>query len=103
MNKQSRLQNISDMEDIFNNLELSLKDMKKSVSKWNKSLPKFKKLMDYYESEQWKKDYDDVNTWKLKPQWPHWILSEDAIYDFYQEQKELTIEIIKLAAKYLKI
>lgn len=103
MNKQSRLQNISDMEDIFNNLESSLKDMKKSISKWNKSLPKFKKLMDYYESEQWKKDYDDVNTWKLKPQRPHWILSEDAIYDFYQEQKELTIEIIKLAAKYLKI
>ena len=103
MNKQSRLQNISDMEDVFNDLELSLKDMKKSVSKWNKSLPKFKKLMDYYESEQWKKDYDDVNTWKLKPQWPHWILNEDAIYDFYQEQKELTIEIIKLAAKYLKI
>ena len=62
MNKQSRLQNISDMEDIFNDLESSLKDMKKSVSKWNKSLPKFKKLMDYYESEQWKKDYDDVNT-----------------------------------------
>jgi len=62
MNKQSRLQNISDMEDIFNNLESSLKDMKKSISKWNKSLPKFKKLMDYYESEQWKKDYDDVNT-----------------------------------------
>jgi hypothetical protein len=62
MNKQSRLQNISDMEDIFNDLESSLKDMKKSVSKRNKSLPKFKKLMDYYESEQWKKDYDDVNT-----------------------------------------
>ena len=62
MNKQSRLQNISDMEAIFNELESSLKDMKKSVSKRNKSLPKFKKLMDYYESEQWKKDYDDVNT-----------------------------------------
>ena len=62
MNKQSRLQNISDMEDIFNDLESSLKDMKKSVSKWNKSLPKFKKLMEYYENEQWKKDYDDVNT-----------------------------------------
>ena len=62
MNKQSRLQNISDMEDVFNDLELSLKNMKKSVSKWNKSLPKFKKLMEYYESEQWKKDYDDVNT-----------------------------------------
>jgi hypothetical protein len=61
MNKQSRLQNISDMEAIFNELESSLKDMKKSVLKWKKLLPEFKKLMKYYESEQWKKDYDDVN------------------------------------------
>ncbi len=103
MNKQSRLQNISDMEAIFNELESSLKDMKKSVLKWKKLLPEFKKLMKYYESEQWKKDYDDVNNWKLNPKWPHWILSEDAIYDFYQEQRELANETIKIANKVLKI
>ncbi len=102
MNKQSRLQNISDMENIYNQLESNLKDMKKSVSKWKKLLPEFKKLMKYYESEQWKKDYDDVNNWKLKPQWPHWILAEDTIYDFYQEQKELATEMIKIANKVLK-
>ena len=102
MNKQSRLQNISDMETIFNELDSSLKDMKRSVSKWWKLLPKFKKLMKYYESEQWKKDYDDVNNWKLKPKWPHWILSEDTIYDFYQEYREFTTEIIKIANKALK-
>ncbi len=103
MNKQSRLQNISNMEAIFNELELSLKDMKKSVSKRKKLLPKYKKLMKYYESEQWQKDYDDVNNWNLKPELPHWILSEDAIYDFYQEQKELANETIKIADKVLKI
>ena len=103
MNKQSRLQNISDMESIFNELDSSLKDMKKSFSKRKKLLPKFKKLMKYYESEQRKNDYDDVNSWKLKPQWPHWVLSEDAIYDFYQEQRELATEMIKIANKVLKI
>jgi hypothetical protein len=61
MNKQSRLQNISDMENIYNQLESNLKDMEKSVSKRKKLLPDYKKLMKYYESEQWKKDYDDVN------------------------------------------
>ena len=102
MNKQSRLQNISDMEAIFNELNSSLKDMKKSVSKRKKLLPEYKKLMKYYWSEQWKKDYNDVNTWKLIPTCAHWILSEDAIYDFYQEQKELVNEISKIADKYLK-
>lgn len=103
MNKQSRLQNISDMENIYNQLESNLKDMKKSFSKRKRLLPEFKKLMKYYESEQWKKDYDDVNNWKLKPEWPHWVLSEDAIYDFYQEQKEICLEMKKLTDKTLKI
>ena len=103
MNKQSRLQNISDMEAIFNELDSSLKDMEKSVSKRKKLLPKFKKLMKYYESEQWQKDYDDVNNWNLKPEWSHWILGEDTIYDFYHEQRELASEMIKIANKVLKI
>lgn len=102
MDKKSRLKNIVDMENSYNKLESSLDDMKKSFSKRKKSLPEFKKLMKYYESEQWKKDYDDVNNWKLKPEWPHWILSEDAIYDFYQEQREFCLEMKKVIDKILK-
>ena len=98
-----RLQNITDMENHYNQIEANLKDMKKALSKRKKLLPEYKKLMKYYENEQRKKDYDDVNNWKLKPEWPHWILGEDTIYDFYQEQKELANEIIKTASKYLKI
>ena len=102
MKTEQRLQNITNMESILNDLNSSLKDMKKSLSKRKKLFPKYKKLMQYYESEQWKKDYDDANNWNLKPIWPHWILSEDAIYDFYQEQRELTNKIIETATKYLK-
>ncbi len=56
------------MEKIFNELEISLKDMEKSFKKRKKLYPKFKKLMCYYGSNQRKKDYDDVNNGKLKPE-----------------------------------
>ena len=102
MKKEERLKNIKDMEKIFNELQSSLKDVEKSLKKWKSLYPKFKKLMEYYDSEQWEKDYDDVNNWKLKPEWSHWILSEDTIYDFYQEYREFTTEIIKIANKALK-
>ena len=102
MKQSERLENINNMESIYNELNSSLKNMKKSVSKWKRLLTKYKKLLAYYESEQWKKDYDDVNTWKLNPEWHHWILSEDTIYDFYQEYREFTIEIIKIANKVLR-
>ena len=101
MKKEKCLENIKEMEKIFNELESSLKDMEKSFKKWKRLYPKFKKLMEYYDSEQWKKDYDDVNNGKLKPKWPHWILSEDAIYDFYEKQKELCEVMIKFTNKVL--
>jgi hypothetical protein len=67
MQKEERLENIENMQKIFNELESSLKDMKKNFVKWKRLYPKFKKLMEYYSSAQWKKDYDDVNNGKLKP------------------------------------
>jgi hypothetical protein len=67
MKKEERLENIDNMEKIFNELKSSLKDMEKSFKKWKRLYPKFKKLVEYYDSEQWKKDYDDVNNEKLKP------------------------------------
>ena len=101
MKKEERLKNIKDMEKIFNELQSSLKDVEKSLKKWKSLYPKFKNLMEYYDSEQWKKDYDDVNNGKLIPKWPHWILSEDAIYDFYEAQRKFCEEIIKFSNKVL--
>ena len=62
MPTSSRLQNISKMEKYYTNLELNIKETKRLLSKLKKSLPEYSKLLDYYESEQWEKDYDDVNT-----------------------------------------
>ena len=101
MKKEERLEYIENMEKIFNELEISLKDMEKSFKKRKRLYPKFKKLMDYYGSNQRKKDYDDVNNGKLKPEWPHWILGEDAIYDFYKNQRELCEVMIKFTNKVL--
>ena len=67
MKKEERLKNIENMEKIFTELELSLKDIEKSFKKWKRLYPKFKKLMKYYSNEQWKKDYNDINNGKLKP------------------------------------
>lgn len=95
MNQKSRLENIQQMESIFNELQSSLKSLDIAFKTWKKLQPKYKKLINYYESKQWQKDYDDTNSWKLEPIWPHGILSEDAIYDFDSEQRELFSKINK--------
>jgi len=102
MKNSERLENIVNMEKLFNELEASLKVIEKSFKRWKRLYPKFKILMEYYSSKQRKKDYDDVNNGRLKPKWPHWILSEDAIYDFYRQQIRLCEDMMELLSKVLK-
>lgn len=109
MSNKSRLENIQQMESIFNELQSSLKSLDTALKSldtafkaWKKLQPKYKKLINYYESKQRQKDYDDTNSWKLKPIWPHGILSEDAIYDFDSEQRNVLSEIKKSISKFFK-
>lgn len=101
MSNQSRLENIQQMESDFNELQSSLKSLDSAFKNRKTLQPKCKKLMKYYESKQRQKDYYDTNSWKLKSIWPHGILSEDAIYDFANEQRELFLEISKTFTKLL--
>lgn len=102
MTKSSRLENIQTMEWYFNELVSALKWLEQAFLKRKELQPEYKKLMKYYESNQRQKDYDDTNSWKLKPIWPHGILSEDAIYDFDSDQRKLLTEIKKSISKFLK-
>ena len=102
MTKSSRLENIQQMESVFNELQSSLKSLNAAFKAWKKLQPKYKKLINYYESKQRQKDYDDTNSWKLKSLWPHGILSEDAIYDFDSEQRNVLSEIKKSISKFFK-
>lgn len=44
-----------------------------------------------------------MNNWKLKPKWPHWILGEDTIYDYFENQRELCEDVVKFINKVFKI
>lgn len=61
MDNKSRLENIQQMESIFNELQSSLKSLDAAFKAWKKLQPKYKKLIIYYESKQRQKDYDDTN------------------------------------------
>ena len=88
MTKSSRLENIQQMESVFNELQSSLKSLNAAFKAWKKLQPKYKKLINYYESKQRQKDYG--------------ILSEDAIYDFDSEQRNVLSEIKKSISKFFK-
>ncbi|WP_296114065.1 DUF4298 domain-containing protein [uncultured Anaerococcus sp.] len=57
----------------------------------------FNKLVEYYYSDQFKKDYDDSNEGKIDSSINQGILSEDAIYDLMGDDYYLALRFLDLA------
>ncbi|MBQ7073562.1 DUF4298 domain-containing protein [bacterium] len=81
------------MEKIFKEVRDAWINLDITFAQRTLLMPQYQKLIQYYESIQRKKDYNEVNCGKLKLDIPHGILSEDAIYNLDADQRELFSEI----------
>lgn len=62
----------------------------------------FDKLVEYYYSEQFQKDYDDSNQGKIVSDINQGILTEDAIYDLMGDDYYLALRFLDLANKMIQ-
>ena len=62
----------------------------------------FDKLVEYYYSEQFQKDYDDSNQGKIDSDINQGILIEDAIYDLMGDDYYLALRFLDLANKMIQ-
>ena len=60
--------------ELFDRLETALKD-------WKDLQPKLQELGDYYESDDWREDFEDDEEGRLPEGVKRGVLSEDAIYN----------------------
>lgn len=92
---EDRIKNIQAKEEILNKLEAILNNAEEVLQKWNEVQPDFKELIDYYYSEQWRKDHEASNRGEIPMGIPHGVLTEDAIYDTLSRQRDLAIDYLK--------
>lgn len=62
----------------------------------------YDKLVEYYYSEQFQKDYDDSNQGKIDSDINQGILTEDAIYDLMGDDYYLALRFLDLANKMIQ-
>lgn len=62
----------------------------------------FDKLVEYYYSDQFQKDYDDSNQGKIDSSINQGILTEDAIYDLMGDDYYLALRFLDLANKMIQ-
>ena len=78
-------------------------ESKKAINELNDALDNYlsidkhyQKLVDYYTSSKWMKDYEDDEKGKLPKNLKRGILSEDSVYDLIIEHKEIIKKLMKI-------
>lgn len=79
-----------------------LEKINKILDELEENREDFDKLVEYYYSEQFQKDYDDSNQGKIDSSINQGILTEDAIYDLMGDDYYLALRFLDLANKMIQ-
>ena len=75
------IKKINEMEEILNKHGKDIEEFKVALDKFKQSQKDYKKLSDYYSSEEYIRDLQESNEGKIDPQISQGIFSEDSVYD----------------------
>ena len=96
---KERYENIREMNEILLKIEGILTKAEEVLDEWKAVQPDYDRLVAYYDSKQWRKDYFDSNDGKIPDEVPQWVLTQDAIFDAIGTQFYLADEYRTLLDK----
>ena len=89
-----QIDRIKKMEEYYDEINPVLNKLNEDIEKYLKLESKYQKLVDYYTSSLWMKDYEDDENNKLPKDLKRGVLAEDTIYNLIGEHKELIKKIM---------
>lgn len=101
-NNQEQLDRINLMENYLVTAELALKNFESALNDYNAVQGRIHELAKYYNSDEWRKDFDDDNNGMLPTGLKRGVLSEDAVYNVLSTNNELLSESLEVIAKILR-
>ncbi|WP_300410429.1 DUF4298 domain-containing protein [Lagierella sp.] len=97
-----QIERIKEMERIMNRHEEVLKKFNETLKDFKESQSDYNRLVDYYSSSDYLKDYD----WSNEPDFPKdikcGVLSEDGIYNIIGDNYSTAIEMMETALEIIK-
>lgn len=99
---KNKYEHISKMEDIMVKQEKDIKDLTDILNKIKNSDKEYKKLFDYYYSEQREKDLEDEEKHLIPENINRGVLSEDEVYNLILDTHDTALEMIEVALDLLK-
>ena len=100
--KNDRIKRVEQMEKIMDKSADIFRELNMVLDKLEENLSDYKKLDEYYSSENWFLDVEDFNNGVLSQDLKCGVLSEDGAYNLFGENHELAIRMVEIAAKMLR-
>ena len=97
-----QIERIRDMESCLDASEKAIRELSEALSAYEEAQLQYRKLSDYYGSDQWMQDYADDEAGKLPRDLKRGVLSEDGVYDLITENRELQVRMLRLVTSTLE-
>ena len=94
MKEQRAIERISQMEEILDRASSVMAELEKNLSELESLQPDIQKLEAYYTGTDWKADFRLDEQGKLPKDLKRGVLSEDAVYDLLEKNREL-LDLVK--------
>lgn len=92
----NRIKNIQKQEEILDEMDAFLDKIEEITEEWKELQPRFRELLDYYQSTQWMEDYEAYDKGEL-PEMKCGVLSQDAVFNTIQNNRMRAVELMKIA------
>lgn len=92
---EAAVKRIEKMEKSFDKAQNAGVKLKKALEAYSKALTDIKAISDYYGNE-WKRDYAADENGELPPELKRGVLSEDGLWNFFDDSRELAEELKRL-------
>ena len=91
----NQIERIKQMEERFERASKAIKKLSTALNNYAKVQEDLAALGKYYGSKDWKKDFNDDEAGRLPADLKRGVLSEDGIWNLFEDNKELREKLTK--------
>ena len=98
----NQIERIKHMEEILDEVNEVVNKLSDALDTYSELRGKYHELLDYYNSDEWLRDFDSDEAGNLPEDLKRGVLSEDAVYDLISKNHILTVQMLEIVTANVK-
>lgn len=97
-----QIERITAMEAALDEASAAIKGLEQALEAYVAVQERIEVLDEYYAGDDWRRDFEDDEAGLLPADLKRGVLSEDALYDLLEDNRELALALIESATEVLR-